>query len=454
MSISEKIADFLTQTNYDDIPGKVIDFTKERVLDIIGVCIAGSYNWEYTNNIINSVYNLATGSSTVIGHKEKLSCPYAAMVNAAYGHSLELDDGHRNAGVHAGAVIIPTALSVAELLHSPGKEVILSIILGYDIVYRIARAVNPAQIKKGFHPSAACGSIGAAVTTSKLLGLNKKQTSAAMNLSLIQTSGTMEATISGQASKSIMVGHAALIGIVSAWMSKEGIIGPKEAFEGKYGFFNNMSSNVNQNSVFKEIGRQFEILDTYTKLYPTCRHIHPVIEGILLLKNKYKFSINDIEEVIVGTHQVAINIAGNIYFPKNSREASFSIPYITAIALKENFVELKHLESIFLNDNRIQNLAKLVKLNVDDEINKIFPKQRGAKVEILFKNGKKIKKTLYVLKGSPELPASKEVINKKFASCVSSVLSTESYSEMIRLIDGLDSLEDITFFMKFLSKVD
>jgi len=215
-----------------------------------------------------------------------------------------------------------------------------------------------------------------------------------------------------------------------------------------------MTENVNIKNILMELGEKFEILDTYTKLYPTCRHIHPVIEGILFLTDEYKFSINDIDKIIVGTHQVAIDIAGNIYFPKNSREASFSIPYIAAIALTEKFVGLEHLQSDFLNNNLIKNIASRVKIEIDFEINKKFPKKRGAKVEIVFKNGQKVSKTIFNLKGSPEIPASKEIINKKFSSCVSSVLSNKDCLQMIKLIENLDKLENISLLMKYLQKVD
>lgn len=449
-SISEQIAGFIAVADFNDIPECTLSYTKERVLDIIGACLAGSRGWQYSTGIVKGLKGLAMGSSTVIGCRERLSCPAAAMVNTAFGHAMELDDGHKNAGVHAGTVVVPTALAVGETLHSSGKEVLASIVLGYEIIYRIARNINPAQITKGFHPSATCGTFGAAAVTAKLLGLNEKQIGAALGLSGLQTAGLMEATISGQASKGVMVGHAAFAGIVSAWLSKEDIVGPDSIFEGRHGVFNTMSEKIDRENVLKGLGTRFEIADTYTKLYPTCRHIHPVIEGIIGLKERYGFSEDDVLEVAVGTHKVAAELTGNIFGPEDSAEARFSTPFITAIALKEGTVGMRHLEAGFLTDPHIREIAQLVRVRVDEEIDSIFPRKRGARVAVVLKDGTRLENTIFDLKGSPGLPVDRDIINNKFIACASGVLPQERISQIIAITDRFEDLEDVGIIMKLL----
>ncbi len=451
MSISEQIAEYVVAAKFSDIPASTLSYTKERILDIAGACLAGSRGWEYSTEVIKGFREFSVGSSTIIGHGERLSCPAAAMVNSAFGHAVELDDGHRNAGVHAGTVVVPTALAVGETLHSSGKEVLVSIILGYDIVYRIARSLNPAQIKKGFHPSASCGTFGAAVAAAKLLGLNKRQVSAALGLAGLQTAGLMEATISGQASKGIMVGHAASAGIISAWLAKQDIVGPDSIFEGKHGIFNTISENVDQESVLRDIGKRFEIVDTYTKLYPTCRHTHPVIESIIDLKKEHHFSEEDICKVVVGTHEVAVRLTGSICTPVVSAEARFSTPFITAVTIREGTVAMQHLETGFLTDENIRKIARLVEVRVDEKINDLFPQKRGAKVEIYLNDGTRLEKTTFTLKGSPDFPVDSTVIDQKFLNCASGIVSQEKISRFITMIEKFEELLDISSIMRLLS---
>jgi len=451
MSVSEQMAEFIADAEFNDVPASTLSYTKERILDILGACLAGSRGWEYSAEVVQGFRELAMGSSTIIGRRERLSCPAAAMVNSAFGHAVELDDGHRNAGVHAGTVVVPTALAVGEILHSSGKEVLVSVILGYDIVYRIARSINPAQIKKGFHPSASCGTFGAAAAAARLLGLNKKQISAALGLAGLQTAGLMEATISGQASKGVMVGHAAFAGIISAWLARQNIVGPDSIFEGEHGIFNTMSENIDLESVLKDIGTRFAIVDTYTKLYPTCRHIHPVIESIIDLKNEHSFSEHDICKVVAGTHEVAVNLTGNIYDPVTSAEARFSLPFITAVAIREGTVAMRHLETGYLTDESIRRTARLVEVKVDEKINDLFPGKRGARVEIYLKDGTRLEKTTFALKGSPDLPVDWAVINQKFLGCAAGVLSQESIARLIAMIERFEDLRDAGSIMELLS---
>lgn len=99
------------------------------------------------------------------GHRSRCKAQFpaarAAALNTTFAHAIELDDGHKFAGVHAGAVIIPTALIMAQECGANGEETLAAIVLGYETVYRLAVSQSPELIEHGFHPSATCDTIGA-----------------------------------------------------------------------------------------------------------------------------------------------------------------------------------------------------------------------------------------------------------------------------------------------------
>lgn len=449
-SVSEKLADFIVNTEFPLLPANTVAMAKERVLDTIGACIAGSRGWDYSQELVQGLKELGLGEASVFSSKERLSCPAAAMVNSAYGHALELDDGHKNAGVHAGTVVVPTALAVGETVHASGRDLLTAIVLGYEIVYRIACSINPAQIKKGFHPSATCGVFGAAAAAAKLLGLNRQQTANALGLAGMQAAGLMEATLSGQGAKCVMVGHASLAGVISARLAKEGLPGPSSVFEGRYGLFNTMSENVLKEDLFKELGKTYEIADTYVKLYPSCRHIHPAIESILSLQEDYRFSVQEISKVVTGTHEVAVNLTGHIYVPEDAAEARFSLPYIIAVALREGTVGIRHLGQEYLLAPEIRETARLVEVKLDEEVNGVFPARRGARVQVMLKDGRVLEKTTYILKGSPDLPVGWHEIYNKFLECAAGVADPEKIEELVTVIRNLEELSDVNEIMKCL----
>lgn len=146
------------------------------------------------------------------------------MINATFAHGIELDDGHKNAGVHCGAAIIPTALTLGSALGCSGKEILTAIVIGYDIVYRLASNMAPYQIKKGFHPSGNDDTIGSMAVAGKLLNLTENQLEQGLGLSALYASGLMEATVTGQASKCIQVGNAVYNGIAAAYYAQENIM--------------------------------------------------------------------------------------------------------------------------------------------------------------------------------------------------------------------------------------
>ena len=42
MGVTKELAKFLVQTNYSDLPRKAVELSKERILDTVGVALAGA----------------------------------------------------------------------------------------------------------------------------------------------------------------------------------------------------------------------------------------------------------------------------------------------------------------------------------------------------------------------------------------------------------------------------
>ena len=101
-----------------------------------------------------------------------------------------------------------------------GREILVAVVLGYDVGYRIASHMNPKQINKGFQPSSNCDVFGAMAVAGKLMGLNEKQLANGLGQAGMLASGTMEATCSGQRSKCVQVGNAAYSGICLLYTSR------------------------------------------------------------------------------------------------------------------------------------------------------------------------------------------------------------------------------------------
>lgn len=443
MYLTERFAAFIAGTNYDDLPKQVVDLAKERIMDTVGAAIAGSVNWEYASQLREACKKLGSGSYGVIGGEECYPAAHAAMINATYAHSVELDDGHKNAGCHAGAVVVPTALTMAQALGRSGEELIAAVAIGYEVTYRIASHVNPAQINKGFHPSSNCGAYGAAVVAGKLLHLTEEQLACALGQAGMLASGTMEATKSGQRAKCVQVGNAAYNGILAAYLAGSGMEGCLSALEGPNGLFATQSENVDVEDVCRDLGKVYTIGDTYNKMYPSCRHAQPGIEAALDLGVEHKIDPDEVAAIRIGTHKVAYELTGIIKEPKNSGEAKFSLAYGSAVALREHSFGVSNLMKRSYTDPETLKLADKVTCEIDPEVQAVFPKKRGARVRIELQDGTVYEKELYDLKGSPDNPVSPEELARKFVTNAKAAMPEARVQQLLALLKRVETLTSV-----------
>ena len=452
MELTREFAKRIVSLRYEEIPEEIIKTAKERLLDTIGAMLAGRAGWGYARKLQEAVSHLGEGDRKPIGP----DCPYgypaarAAMLNASFAHAVELDDGHKFAGVHAGAVVVPSALEMGAVTGAGGKAVLTAIVLGYEVAYRLAVTQSPDLIDHGFHPSSVCDTAGAAAVAGKLLGLDEEQMAAALGFAGLEAAGLMEATISGQQSKCVMVGNAAFRGISCAYVAAAGLEGTTTVFEGKKGMFAAMSRKLTAEEAVEGMGDPWWISETYSKFYPTCRHSQPAIEAALNLAAAHGIIPDQVESVEVGTHQVAYDLTGIIRRPQNPGEAKFSIPYGIAAALRDRNVGVRHLKEAAFTDPAYLELADRVQVRVEEEVNRQYPKRRGARVTILLKDGTRYEEECYDLKGSPQNPVGFDQLLDKFDAAAAGLLNSAVTEEIKRRCAQFEAETEIDSFLGLL----
>lgn len=442
MYLTEQFAEFIHDLKYEDLPPEIVSLAKERILDSVGAILAGGANWAYREPFLDACDKMGEGD--VPGFttgKRTYPLARALMIDTTFGHAVELDDGHKFAGAHAGTAVVPTALTIGALKGLSGKEVITAVVIGYDIVYRIAAAMAPAQIDKGFHPTSNDDTLGAAATAGRLMGLSKEELANALGLAGLYASGLMEATVTGQLSKCVMVGNSAASAMEAIYMAQNGMEGTVSVFEGKNGFFHAKSSNVDVKAVGRGLGTEFLITDTYSKMYPTCRHAQPAIEGVLNLMEEYGFGPEQVDHIWVGTHEVACTLTGKIKAPADSGEAKFSAAYGIGVALYEKGFGVCHLNQEYTQDPRYLSMAERVTVEWDHDVQSVYPTRRGAKVKVYLKDGRVLGTEVYDLKGSPNNPVGFGEIKNKFTANVGTLMPKEEMGRLIERIMKLETLD-------------
>lgn len=434
----KNIAKYISNYQYNQASIGTIGVAKAAFLDFFGVAYRG-VNEISSQIAISSISQVFQGrvdldsNASIIGMKNrKIDILNAGLINGISAHNLELDDGHRGAQIHLGAVVFPTALAISEANNLSGKEFLEAVVVGYELGILFGKMVNPNHRNKGFHSTGTIGTLVAGAVASKLLKLDEEEITNALGLCGTQAAGLLESDHRGTMGKPLHAGKAVYNGMLSAILAKNGFTGAETILEGREGFLNAMvnttpslrKSDYALKNSFKELGK-VRFRDIYFKKYPFCRHVHSAIDTALKLRASIGDEYDHIESVTVKTYALAADHSN--FKPKNIDELKQSLPYAIAITLVcgeidvdtlNRLVQYGLLESYSNVDKikSIKNLVEKITILVDDQLNELYPDKRPSNLIIqlddAFRNGVFQNITL-IPKGDFENPFElKELINK------------------------------------------
>lgn len=417
-----ELAGFVSGFKLEDAGTEVKETAEYCVLDTVALALGAARNGMFEE--IRNIYRQYDGEGDVAlwGTKEKVNLRTAVFLNAMMSHILELDDVHVRSKTHIGAVVIPTAWSVAEALGKSGKEFLEAVICGYEVMARIGMGFGVSSHRnKGWHVTCTAGVFGAAAVCGKLFGFDENQMMAAFGLAGTQSCGTWAFLSDGATNKILHPGRAAANGLESCFLvlgGMKGSAGILNAEDG--GIFPMMSDEHDYSLVSKDLGIVYEIMRMDRKPYPCCRSTHCAIDAARRLKKTYGFCIDRIWSVEVGTYKVGVKqcgLAKSSLCPQLPTDAKFSTPYTVACALLNGTVSLADFYEDAIHGEEIQKLLKRVKVEEDPQFTDKYPEHWGCRMKICMTDGSEYVTTVEDASGSEHVPLSKEQIVEKAKSC-------------------------------------
>ena len=139
------------------------------------------------------------------------------------GHVLDFDDTYLPGIAHLSAPVAPAAIAVGAAAGATVGDVLAAYARGFEAMGALARAGHPALYDRGWHPTAVCGGVGAAIAAATLLDA-PADTAAA--LAALRAGGLRAAF--GSDGKSLQVGLAAASGVAAAQLAAAGAAVPRE----------------------------------------------------------------------------------------------------------------------------------------------------------------------------------------------------------------------------------
>jgi len=136
-TMSQRIAEFATTTQYRDLPNNVVNQVKRFLFDSLG-CAFGSMDTQDVK-IMRAVYQEMGGQeeATVIGFGDRLPAVNTTLINSLMIRALDYNDIYWREDPSHPSDLVPAALAAGERVKSSMKDVLVAIVLGYEFEQRL-----------------------------------------------------------------------------------------------------------------------------------------------------------------------------------------------------------------------------------------------------------------------------------------------------------------------------
>jgi 2-methylcitrate dehydratase PrpD len=418
-TLSEELAQFALGLSYEQIPAAVRERAKHLILDSVGIALA-SNKYPFAAVSLAAMQEFGTGTSPVIGIGRRLALRDAVLMNGILIHGLDFDDTHSRGVIHGTSSSFPCALALADRDASDGKALLVAYVAAMETATRLGAVAKGGFHQVGFHPTGLIGAFGCTLAAARLMGLDAEQATMAQGITLSMASGSLEWLEDGSWTKRMHPGWAGAVGITAATLAKHGFVGPRGAYDGRFGLFaSHLGKYFEQADLTlatENLGRSWQINEVAVKPIPACHFTHAAADAAAALRRDHQLAAKDIARVRVLVPQEVVKTvcepAANKRNPANSYDAQFSMPYIVATGLLKGRFTLAELEDGALNDRAVRALASRVDYEIDPA--STFPRHYCGEVVVETEDGRTLRHREGVNRGCADRPLSNGEIAAKF----------------------------------------
>lgn len=389
-SLTQRLADFATQTRFENLPAPVVTECKRLLLDTIG-CALGAVRTESGRIALDYVHILGgKPDATVLGTTQRSSATAAAYANARLANVLDADDTFPTS-THFGNATVFSGFALAELDGRSGRDLLTAIAVGFDIGARIGSWMGaPMQIENGKvigwnelgGPAATItwAAIGASVNVA---GLDAKQANHAFG---IGGSNSPQPTLRKWAEsveqpmyKYADAGWCAEIGVSSALLARLGSTGFKDILDGQNAFWKFYGSpSHDDDALLAGLGSDWQILNTTYKPWPCCRWIHHPLTAFTRLLALHELRPEEIDRVVVRANPFALTPIFREQQPRDPLSAEFSHAHALAAVAWQIPAGPLWYEPQTMNDERIVAFRNRVSVKAEPSSSNIAEWMTGG----------------------------------------------------------------------------
>jgi len=435
----EQLAEYASSLRYEDLPQETVRECKRRLVDTLG-CATGAFDARPVA-IARAVAQRVVGNppARILGTQEASTPELAAFANGVAMRYLDFNDATFGKSAGHPSDIFAAVLAAADAAHAGGRAVITAATLAYEVFCNLSENVMRDQ---GWDHSV-YGVIASAAGAAKVFGLKGEPMANAISLAVIPNMA-LEQTRTGELSmwKGCAAPNAARNGVFAAQLAKEGLTGPGEAIEGKWGLWRALGRFRWQ--PFGGKGGPFRVGGTHIKYFPAVIHAQTPITVALELHGK--LAPDEIEAIAIETYWVAERYTDRknaLWRPATRETADHSIPYCVIAALLDGAITEASFSNERIADPRIARLLERTTMRENPAFTKAHPDEWRCRIELTGRGGRKRAAEALHFKGHAKRPLSDEEIEQKFKGLARKVLPRGRIDGILKKAWALEELADV-----------
>jgi len=449
-SLAERLVSYVSSLKFSDLPQNTIHQAKRRVIDALGCAYGG-----LSHSPERIVFDVVRGYSgryeaSLIGRRRVASPDLAAFYNGLLVRYLDYNDTYLSLEPCHPSDNLPVALAVAESFDRNGKDLLTALLAGYEIICRLCDA---ASLRSRGWDHVTYGTISASLISSKLMGLSVVQSVHALSSSVVPHIA-MRQTRAGQLSmwKALAFANAGRNAVFSTLLARSGLTGPTELFEGRFGFFKQVSGPFRLN--LSKPPRK--ILETSIKFFPAEYHGQSAIEAALKLRARLNCDVRGIKRIVIDTFEAAASIIGSEpekWKPTSRETADHSLPYVVSAALLDGDIGHRQFTKRRIKDPVLRGLMRKIIVHEKPELTRSYPRAIPNQVTIKTGNDELTERVDYP-RGHWKNPMSDVEVEEKFIRQASAVVSPDQAEEILEKVWSLEKVNSIKKLMGLLRARD
>lgn len=452
---SGKLAQFVSELKYTDIPAEHVEYVKKDVLDAFACMIAGTTGPTVPEVMAQTREWSNGGSSKVVVFGDAMPPPIAALANGTIARACDMGDTH-NTGGHICEWVIPSLLTGLGMTDKKisGKEFITAFVGGAEWGAREHVTIH-LQFHTNITPGECAGSRYATAALGKMLSLNKEQLWNAQGIVYsAHPQSEQQKYNEGMPMVRLQHGYVCADAVKSVSLARRGVAGVKGIYMGLGGLLKNVKHGDIESPEFlyEGLGSRWVWREEVTmKPYAGCKYNHTPIYGLLKMMKEYNFTWRDIEKAhftISAGARCTVEPAEVKWNPKTPAEALFSNPYAVAFAAITGDCFLDAFEEDVVHEKmaspEFKELMPRLTYTVDPTIPTPFD---NYPITVTLKDGREFSRVENMLLGNTVNPMTWEQIEHKFWNCTkySAIdLGKEKYQKIIDFCKNLDNIDDVS----------